>query len=107
LYEQANGNSIYHGVSAQLMRRFRNGVSANAIYTFSKAIDNAVQVQDYLNTSGDRARSNTSRTHVLNANWQYSTGVGRGGGTLVNAGKAHCSRTGRSPTTSMYRADLR
>jgi len=44
---------------AQLMRRFRNGVSANAIYTFSKAIDNAVQVQDYLNTSGAIERAPT------------------------------------------------
>jgi hypothetical protein len=26
IYEQSNGNSIYHGVSFQLMRRFRNGV---------------------------------------------------------------------------------
>ena len=34
IYEQANGNSIYHGVTFQLMRRFRNGVSANASYTY-------------------------------------------------------------------------
>ena len=33
LYEQANGNSIYHGATAQIMRRFRNGVSFNASYT--------------------------------------------------------------------------
>jgi hypothetical protein len=87
LYEQANGNSIYHGVSGQLMRRFRNGISANAIYTFSKAIDNAVQAQNYLDTAAERALSNTNRTHTLNVNWQYSTGVGRGGGTLVNGWK--------------------
>src|SRR6185436_15632400 len=41
IYEQANGNSIYHGATLQIMRRFRNGVSANASYTYSKAIDNA------------------------------------------------------------------
>ncbi len=61
IYEQSNGNSIYHGVSFQLMRRFRNGFSANAIYTHSKAIDNAVQVQNYLDTSADRALSSSSR----------------------------------------------
>ena len=87
IYEQANGNSIYHGVSFQLMRRFRNGVSANAKYIFSKAIDNAVQAQNYLDTSAERAVSAGSRTHVLNFNWQYSTAVGRGGGTLVNGWK--------------------
>ncbi|HEY1496889.1 MAG TPA: TonB-dependent receptor, partial [Candidatus Solibacter sp.] len=87
LYEQSNGNSIYQGVSAQLQRRFRNGISANAVYTYSKAIDNAVQAQNYLDTSAERARSNSNRTHVLNFNWQYSTGVGRTGATMVNGWK--------------------
>ena len=87
IYEQSNGNSIYHGASFQLIRRFRNGVSASANYVFSKAIDNAVQAQNYLDTSAERARSAGSRTHVLNMNWTYSSGVGRGGGTLVNGWK--------------------
>ena len=69
------------------MRRFRNGVSANASYTYSKAIDNAVQAQNYLDTSAERALSASSRTHVFNLSWQYSTAVGRGGGTLVNGWK--------------------
>jgi hypothetical protein len=86
-YEQSNGNSIYHGVSAQLQRRFRNGVSANAIYTHSRAIDNAVLAQNYLNTSADRALSSSSRPNVLNLNWQYSTAVGRGGGMLIQGWK--------------------
>ncbi len=87
IYEQSNGDSIYQGVSAQLQRRFRNGISANAVYTFSKALDNAVQAQNYLDTAAERALSNTNRTHVLNANWQYSTGVGRTGATMVNGWK--------------------
>lgn len=87
LYQQSNGNSIYHGATFQLMRRFRNGVSANANYTYSKAIDNAVQAQNYLDTSAERARSSSSRTHVLNLNWQYSTAVGRGGGMLIQGWK--------------------
>jgi hypothetical protein len=87
LYEQSNGNSIYQGISAQLQRRFRNGVSANAVYTYSKAIDNAVQAQNYLDTAAERARSNTNRTHVVNMNWQYSTGVGRTGASMVNGWK--------------------
>jgi hypothetical protein len=87
IYEQSNGNSIYHGASFQLMRRFRNGVSANAIYTHSKAIDNAVQAQNYLDTAAERAVSSSSRPNVLNVNWQYSTAVGRGGGMLINGWK--------------------
>jgi Carboxypeptidase regulatory-like domain len=93
-YEMSNGNSIYNGVSAQIQRRFRNGISANAIYTYSKSIDNVgtagaigTPAQDFTNTSAERAVSATSRTHVANFNWQYSTGVGRGGGTLIQGWK--------------------
>jgi hypothetical protein len=93
-YEMSNGNSVYHGVSFQVQRRFRNGLSANAIYTFSKSIDDVgtagaigTPAQDFTTTSAERAVSASSRTHVANFNWQYSTGVGRGGGTLVNGWK--------------------
>jgi hypothetical protein len=93
-YEMSNGDSIYHGISFQLQRRFRNGISANAIYTFSKSIDNVgtpgalgTPAQDFTNLTAERAVSATSRTHVANFNWQYSTGVGRAGGTLVNGWK--------------------
>jgi len=81
-------------VSFQLQRRFRNGISANAIYTYSKSIDNVgtagavgTPAQDFTDTSAERAVSASSRTHVANFNWQYSTGVGRRGGTLVNGWK--------------------
>jgi hypothetical protein len=87
LYEMSNGDSIYHGISFQVQRRFRSGISANAIYTYSKAIDNAVQAQNFLDTSAERALSATNRTHVANFNWQYSTGGGRTGGALVNGWK--------------------
>ncbi|MBS1853808.1 MAG: TonB-dependent receptor [Acidobacteria bacterium] len=88
IYEASNGNSIYHGLSFQLMRRFRNGISANAIYTYSKAIDNAVQAQNYLDTSAERAVSATSRTHMANFNWQWSSGSGRGVGfSTINGWK--------------------
>ena len=87
IYEQSNANSIYHGVTFQLQRRFRNGVSANALYTHSRAIDNAVQAQNYLDTSAERALSSSSRPNVVNLNWQYSTAVGRGGGMLIQGWK--------------------
>jgi Carboxypeptidase regulatory-like domain len=93
-YEMSNGNSIYHGISFQLQRRFRNGFSGNAVYTFAKGIDNAgnagsfgTPAEVFTNTSLERALSSSSRKHVLNFNWQYSTGVGRGGGTLVQGWK--------------------
>lgn len=87
IYEMSNGDSIYQSGTAQLNRRFRNGVSFNAQYIYSKAIDDAVQAQNFLATSAERAVSATNHTHTANFMWQYSTGVGRGGGTLVNGWK--------------------
>ncbi len=87
IYESSNGDSIYHSAIFQLNRRFRNGLSFNAQYVYSKAIDNAVQAQNFLDAAAERALSATNRTHLGNFMWQYSTGVGRGGGTLVNGWK--------------------
>jgi trimeric autotransporter adhesin len=88
IYEMSNGDSIYHGVTFQLQRRFRSGFSANLLYTYSKAIDNSVQAQDFLDTAAERALSATSRTHVVNFNWQFGTGAGRGAGAgMVNGWK--------------------
>jgi hypothetical protein len=86
-YEQSNGNSIYHGVSTQVMRRSRNGILVSATFIHSRAIDNAVQAQNFLDTSAERALSSSSRPNVLNLNWQYSTAVGRGGGMLIQGWK--------------------
>src|SRR5262249_45085332 len=41
IYETSGGNSELEMGSAQLQRRFRGGISGNAIYTFAKAIDDA------------------------------------------------------------------
>jgi hypothetical protein len=88
IYESANGNSIFHSATFQLMRRFRSGVSASGSYTWSKAIDNAVQAQNYLDTSAERAISSTSRTHSANFNWQWGSGSGRGAGAgMMNGWK--------------------
>jgi hypothetical protein len=87
IYESSNGNSIYQSLNFNLNRRFRNGVSFNAQYIYAKAIDNAVQAQNFLTTSAERAVSATSRKNTANFTWQYSTGVSRGGGTLVNGWK--------------------
>ncbi len=87
IFEQSNGNSIYHGVSAQIQRRMRSGVGFSVVYTHSKAIDNAVQAQNYLSTAAERALSSSSRPNTVNANWQYSSGQGRTGAALINGWK--------------------
>jgi hypothetical protein len=93
-YLTSNGNSTRESGSLQLRRRFHNGFQASATYTWSKAIDDAslggrgqgtsVVAQNWLDLAGERGLSPFDQRHLLNAQLQYSTGVGvKGGGLLT------------------------
>ena len=96
-YETSNGNSIYHAAQFQLNRRFHSGLMAHANYQFAKAIDNAGTggrgqgntpvAQNWTDLSSERGLSSFDSRHNLSLNFQYSTGMGRQGGTLVNGWK--------------------
>ena len=87
------------------MRRFRNGISANAIYTYSKAIDNAVQAQNCLDTSAERALSSSSRAQRAQPQLAVQhRRRPRAAARWSTAGRAPCSRTGPSPTPSAWAA---
>jgi hypothetical protein len=72
-------------------------LTATLQYTFSKAIDDAalggkgtgtpVIAQNWLNLSAERGLSTFDQRHVLTVQGQYTTGMGLGGGTLVNGWK--------------------
>ena len=99
-YETSSGSSSYNAAIAQLQRRFRSGLSWNAIYTFSKALDDAqglggraggplgAYAQNWLDLDAERSLSSFNRTHTFNVNMQYSTGQGTAGGALLNGWKA-------------------
>ena len=98
IYETSNGSSSYNAGSAQIQRRLRSGFSFGAVYTFSKAMDNAQGIggrggagnslaQNWLDLAAERAVSSFNRTHTLNMNVQFSTGQGTSGGALVNGWK--------------------
>jgi len=68
------GSSIYHGLQTQLNRHFRNGLTLQAAYTFSRTIDNSTadffstsltprRPQDFQDWKADRSVSALSRTH--------------------------------------------
>jgi hypothetical protein len=92
-YQTSNGNSIYHAAQFQLNRRFRSGFMANTSYQFSKSIDNAGTggrgqggtpvAQNWLDLAAERGLSTFDGRHNLNINFQYSSGMGRSGGTLI------------------------
>jgi hypothetical protein len=97
IYETSNGNSIYHAAQFQLNRRFHSGFMTRVSYQFSKSIDNAGTggrgqgntpvAQDWLDLSAERGLSNFDARHNLSVQFQYSTGTGLAGGTLINGWK--------------------
>lgn len=70
----SNGNSTYHGLSGQLIRRFSNGLQLTAAYTWSHLIDDTTaevfstvlsprRVMDFQNLKAERADSALDRRH--------------------------------------------
>jgi trimeric autotransporter adhesin len=81
IYDSSWGNSIYHAAQVRLMRRFSRNMSFNALYTFSKSIDDSstfggvgnVVAQNAFDLSAERGLSSFNRTHVLTLNYVLST----------------------------------
>ncbi len=95
----SNGNSTRESGSLQLRRRLRAGLTSTLTYTFSKSIDDdstvggagvsggggcSVCAQDWTNLGGQRGLSNFDQRHLVNFSWQYTTGMGLGGRTLLS-----------------------
>ena len=86
-YDTSDGNSVYHALQARLIRRFSKGISANALYTWSKSIDDAstigngaaVVAQNDQNISAERGLSSFDQRHVLNLFFIYSSPFGENG----------------------------
>ncbi|MBZ5581269.1 MAG: TonB-dependent receptor [Acidobacteriia bacterium] len=93
-YLISGGNSNRQAGQLQLRRRLRNGFTAGVQYAFSKAIDDATLggggqgalliAQNWLDLQAERALSSFDQRHLVNANFQYSTGTGLRGGTLMS-----------------------
>ena len=71
-----DANANYHGVQAQVDRRFSNGLFLNANYTFSKALDTQDLNTDFSRIDGNDKKANYGpanfdRRHIFNFNWVY------------------------------------
>ncbi len=83
-FESSEGNSIYHALQVRVTRRFRRGLSGNALYTFGKSIDNSstfggagnTVAQDDRNLAAERGLSSFDRRHTLNLGYMLSSPVG-------------------------------
>jgi hypothetical protein len=93
-YMTSNGNSTRESGQIQLRRRLHSGLTASAQYTYSKSIDDAllggrgqgtaVVAQNWLDLSAERGLSNFDQRHLFNGQIQYTTGMGLGGGALLD-----------------------
>jgi hypothetical protein len=97
VYMTSNGNSTREAGLIELRRRLHNGLTATLQYTYSRSIDNAalggrgqgatIIAQNWLDLNAERSLSNFDQRHLLSFQMQYSTGMGLGGGTLMNGWK--------------------
>ena len=78
----SNGNSTYHGASAQVIRRFDDGFQMTAAYTWSHLIDDTTaevfstvlsprRVEDFQNLRRERADSALDRRHRFVTSFIY------------------------------------
>ena len=106
-YLASNGNSTREAGMLQVRRRLHNGLTASVLYTYSKSIDDDAALggqgpvasgsqsasvspgslaiaQNWRNLPGERGLSTFDQRHVLNAQVQYTSGQGIGGGSLLS-----------------------
>jgi trimeric autotransporter adhesin len=103
-YLASNGNSTREAGTVLLRRRLHNGFQASVQYTYAKAIDDAAMggsptlsgnpgpaapiiAQNWLDLSAERALSSFDQRQLATIQIQYTTGMGVGGGALVNGWK--------------------
>jgi hypothetical protein len=95
-YLTSNGSSDRQSGQLQLRRRLRNGLTAMVQYTLSRATDDAAAAfmgaslngaaiaQDWRHLEAEEGPSSFDQRHVFTAQFQYTSGVGMGGGTLMD-----------------------
>jgi Carboxypeptidase regulatory-like domain len=91
----SDGHSIRHAGQFQVRRRLRNGLTASVQYTLAKAEDDAASfqganlsglafAQNWLDLDAEWGPSAFDQRHNVTAQFQYTTGVGVRGGTLLD-----------------------
>ena len=97
-YLVSGGRSLRNAAQVQLRRRLRNGFTSSVQYTIATAKDNAgsfsgatidgqALAQNWLDLEAEYARSNFDQRHQVVATFEYTTGAGVLGGTLLDGMK--------------------
>jgi hypothetical protein len=97
VYVTSNGTSLRNAGQFTVRRRLHAGLMASVQYTLAKSTDDAATfsnsaigpsalaiAQDWRDLSAERGPSSFDQRHVVAVQFQYTTGVGVTGGTLVD-----------------------
>jgi len=96
-YLTSGGDSTHESGQVQLRRRLKSGFTASVLYTYSKSLDDdsalggqgaatlstATIAQDWQHLRAERGLSTFDQRNLLNVLVQYTTGMGKGGGSLM------------------------
>ena len=74
-FDEPIGNSIYNAAQFRLNRRFQRGVSAQILYTYSKAIDDLALAQNFYDQAAERALSSNDHRQAVTTNWVLASPV--------------------------------
>jgi hypothetical protein len=98
VYVTSNGSSLRNAGQFTIRRRLHSGLTASLQYTLAKSTDDAATfsnsavtpkslaiAQDWLDLAAERGPSSFDQRHLVAAQFQYTTGVGVTGGTLVDS----------------------
>jgi hypothetical protein len=94
VYLTSTGRASRHAGQLQLRRRLQSGFTATVQYTLAKATDDvatfngavltgAAIAQDWLDLEAEWGPSAFDQRHLITAQFEYTTGVGVGGGALL------------------------
>jgi hypothetical protein len=110
--QSAQANGIYHGLEASVDRRFNNGLSLKAAYTYSRSIDNApaelegngIAIQNELDVAAMRGVSDFNIPQRFVASYVFELPFGRGKSSLRTAWRRLFSAVGAPPVFTHLRA---
>jgi len=86
IYESSEGNSILHAGTVRIRKRMSRGIALNAVYIFSKSIDDASSIglgstlvaQNPFDLPAQRGLSTFDQKHNFAGNWIYDLPFGDG-----------------------------
>jgi hypothetical protein len=95
VYVTSGGSSSRHAAQIQVRRRLRGGFTSTVQYTLARAMDDAASfssatlsgtafAQDWRDLDAEYGPSSFDRRHEMSVTFQYTTGVGVGGGALID-----------------------